>query len=427
MAITIRKSQQTIKNPAYFVSPAAPPSGDDIQAFIIQQLDSETGAVNETLQLEGTNLPFQPFSAPVRQQISKSYYPGGPRNRTPVVQVLGQIDDDVTVRGRFKSTKIYDVSRRREPVLISSILERFVREGHPCRFQLGNWIKYGFISSTVPKYRTDSEIEWEITLIISGDRNPVTGAEGREAENTAARVFASDKFSDVEALVEAFELEIDELRHELDPVIPPIVFELEREIAENEEPPETYDVAGRFSLQKYIDALREKQPIGDIVAAAQKAYTAWTAGLSAYNQTFNEIQAFVNEVDRTADKISSTLLFLENQRSRVYKIQTDLFSSYQDVKDSFPTFSKLNTWKNIGLISSALTDIQNSIKEAEDATRAAQVNAIRETYTARPGDTWQSIASHVLGSHDRWEEIKNLNRQTSGGDPIPRETILIPR
>ena len=67
------------------------PETPDILEFKISVLDPTSGAVTETLSLQGTHLPHQPFSNPVRQTVMKYYYPGGQANRVPTMQILSLI------------------------------------------------------------------------------------------------------------------------------------------------------------------------------------------------------------------------------------------------------------------------------------------------------------------------------------------------
>ena len=147
----------------------------DITELLIEQLDLDTGGVIESLVLEGTNLPHQPFMRSVRQDAVKYYYPGGPPDRRPTVQILGSMDEDVTLKGKLKATKIQGEQRRNDPTIISNIIERFTREGKPVRVQFGQWIKYAVIIQTTPQYHTDADIDYEIAFMILGDENPITG------------------------------------------------------------------------------------------------------------------------------------------------------------------------------------------------------------------------------------------------------------
>ena len=400
-------SQQTIHSPQYLANPRIRyKQGGDIIAFRIERLNPETGKVDEVLELGGTNLPHQPFIAPVRQQISKYYYPGGGKKRNAVTQVLGTIEDDVVLRGRFKSTKIYNTDLRDSPLVISQIISRFIEDGSPCKFQLGHWIRYGFIVESLPKYRTNADIDWEIRLMITGDINPIDGI-ARNLEQSAEGVFASGQIQDLSSQVEKFEEEIQEKIERLNNIVPPVVID-------------------DFSISGYLTELLKKSPIGGIVKVGQEVYDSWVDTMRVVQMVESEIDEFVSDIEQTSQKISAMLLFLEVQRGKIYSIQTRLFTSYQYVANSFDTFRKLESWRSIGTVGSVMNEIQQSIKESEDSVRISQLQSIKTTYVVKEGDTWQRISSRFFNDYSRWEDIKNLNPNDPNGDPIENSVILIP-
>ena len=406
---TIRNvSQQTIHTSEYLASPRISyRKGGDISIFRIERLNSETGTVEETLELGGTNLPHQPFIAPIRQQVEKYYYPGGPNKRNAVTQVLGTIEDDVVLNGRFKSTKIYNSQLRDNPLSISEIIRRFVESGDPCKFQLGHWIRYGFIIETMPKYRTNADIEWQIRLMITGESNPVTGIEENSTEITSEQVITADQIQDITAQAEKFEQDIQEKIKKLEGFIPDVT-------------------VTEFSISNYLTELLKKSPVGGIIDVGKNIYDSWIDTIKVVDEIEKEINKFVNDINQTSQRISAILLFLEVQRGKIYRIQTRLFSSYQRVTNSFNILVKLESWRSIGTTGSVLNEIQERIKESEDNIRLQQINSIKTTYVVKEGDTWQGISTRFFGVFSRWEEIKNLNPKNNLGDPVKNSVILIP-
>lgn len=408
---TFNVSQQVIHNSSYLSAPKIRyKKGGDISVFLIEKLNTETGDVDEFLELGGTNLPHQPFLAPVRQQISKYYYPGGPNDRNAITQVLGTIEDDVVLQGRFKSSKIYNSALRDNPLVISQIIERFVREGNPCRFQLGHWIRYGFIVESMPKYRTNADIEWQIRIMVTGNRNPITGEGDNSTSEQADQIIVSDQVQDITSQVEKFEQLIQEkVEEDLKGVIPPVAIE-------------------DFSISGYLLGLVNKTPVGNIVEVGKSLYSNWVDTMQVVNKVESEVEEFVNDIDRTSQKISAMLLFLEVQRGKIYRYQNKVFSSYQYVLNSFNTFIKLESWRNIGTVGSVQNEIQQRIKETEDAIRISQLQSIKTTYVVKEGDTWQKISSKFFRDYSRWEDIKDLNPNSKDvfGDPVKNSVILIP-
>ena len=180
------------KSPDFTYKPGKSDISPDVKEVLIEKLDPSTGSVSETLSLQGTHLPYQPFIHRVNQEVMRYYYPGGASNRTPTLQILGSKDDDITLTGMLRATKIQDIDRRTEPLTISNILERFVREGYACRISIGSWIKYGVLVEFTPEYHHDSWIDYSLRILVSGDRNPITGEESEGEESTIGRVFGTD-------------------------------------------------------------------------------------------------------------------------------------------------------------------------------------------------------------------------------------------
>lgn len=382
------------------------PDGKDINEFIIQTLDSDSGSVKETLTLSGTHLPFQPFSAQVAQEVEKFYYPGGQLNRIPTVHVLGSMDENVVIRGRFKATKIQDVDRRNEPLTISGILERFVREGNVCLFQLGNWIKYGMLVSTNPQYKTDSDISWEIEILVIGDKNPITGESLEEENEEVARVFSSDEAEDPTVLAEQIARTIDENRQELEgSYLPPVQ-------------------VNPFSIKAYLSGLLEKGPLGDVASVAQDVYDAYTGIMRVADSILDQIEEFASIVDKTSFEINKAVSQVSSLVSRMYSIQEDLFVSYARVSNNLSTFSRLGSFNTLGNLVNLSNSLLIDFNSIERNLRQEQIAFVFRSYVTKEGDTYQSIATRFYGNWDRWQELRDTNGlgELQGG-----EFLLIPR
>ena len=400
-------SQTPIKRSAsYSYKKKNYPQGPDINEFIISALDPQSGNVKETLTLSGTHLPFQPFVAPVSQEILKYYYPGGEAERTPVVQVLGSIDEDVILVGRFKATKIQDVNRRNEPLIISNILTRFVKEGNVCLFQLGDWIKYGMLRKSIPKYKTDSDIEWELHILVIGDKNPITG-EQQEQTNEIARVFSSDEVEDVTALAQQISLKIEESKNELEEVYLPKV-----------------DIVP-FSISAYLKELLLKRPQGDVATTAQAVYDAYVNITETVDNIITELEDFASKVERTSFEITRTIFQVQSQISRIYQVQEDLVAAFSEVSATLPIFKRLGSLNTYGNIINLSNNLLLDFKNTENSLRSEQFSSVQQTYVAKEGDTYQSISTRFYDTWQRWEELKNLNgygETLQGG-----EILIIPR
>lgn len=383
------------------------PETPDILEFKISVLDPTSGAVTETLSLQGTHLPHQPFSNPVRQTVMKYYYPGGQANRVPTMQILGSVDEDVVLRGRFKSTKIQDVNRRNEPLILRNTLERIVRQGNVCLFQLGDFIKYGVLMETRPAYKTDSDIDWEIRISVIGDKNPITGeALQQTTEQAISRIFSSSETEDPTAIADQIADEIDTNRRELEAsYLPPV------------------NIPTPFSVKAYLAGLLQKGPVGEIVSVGQTAYNSYLSMMRSVDNVLDIVEQVPDVVENVSFEISKAIQGLESNISRLYGVQEDVFVAYANVSGSLPAFTRLTAFNTYGNLLNLNNNLLLSYKDIEDSFRGRQFSRINMTYIANEKDTYQSLATRFYGSFDRWEEIKNINgyAELQGG-----EVLLIP-
>lgn len=378
--------------------------GRDINEFVISTLNPDTGNIQETLTLSGTHLPFQPVTTPVSQEILKFYYPGGQTKRTPTVQVLGSMEEDVVLTGRFKATKIQDVDRRNEPLIISDILKRFTEQGNVCLFQLGNWIKYGLIRQALPKYKTDADIDWEIRICVIGDKNPITGESLKEESNSIVRVFSSDEIEDTSALVDKITQQINENRQDTEKTYLPKIS------------------LTPFSIKSYLNKLREVEPIGEIVSVGEAVYDGYLFVIGTVDSVLDNLEEFSEIVEKTSFNIQKIALSIQSNISRLYKIQQDIFLAYNRVSSSFDAFTRLNAYNAIGNLFNLSNNLLLDLNNAQEAVRTEQFSSIQTVHITRANDTYQSISNKYYGTWERWEEIKNFN---TGSDTLQGGEVLI--
>jgi hypothetical protein len=182
------------------------PEGMTIEEFI-------DGKPNENpdgkILLIGSFLPLIPFEHGGRQQIVKDFYPG---NQEPVVQVLGARENDVTIKGVFKTKRFSDDSEKENSFAFASkaayqyqeLVEAMRRRGNVVKITLGNWVRYGFIEEGAFKLNRVSHIEYSISFSIMGRTMPknckmIDGADddlegpNNELINAAANALANTK------------------------------------------------------------------------------------------------------------------------------------------------------------------------------------------------------------------------------------------
>ena len=379
----------------------------DVTEFLIETLDAQNGSIKESLTLAGGHLPFSPFSHPVTQQVMKYYYPGGQANRVPTVQVLGSMDEEITLTGKLWATRIQDVSRRREPLIISNILERLVREGNVCRFTLGDWIKYGVLLEYNPEYTNDAALGYRIRLMVIGDKNPITGEEISGEEDTVARVFGTDTAQDFSQVAQEITNELLAEKADLEGTgyIPRI----------NVSP---------FSISGYLSRLVEGTPVGDIIDFGRSVYDGWVDIITTIDTVTTSAVNFSEQVERTAEDLQRQILLITSQISKIYAIQENLFVAVSKVDSSIDTFSRLLAWNTIGNLVSYTHRLQGNFSDLKKSTEREEIRNFREIYFTKGGDTLQSISAKFFGNSDRWEELGQIN-DIPVGDVLQEDTFLV--
>lgn len=408
--MAIRKYQESQVNlqrsPDFSYKPGIYDTSPDIKEFLIEKLDPQNGNVSETLSLQGTHLPHQPFIHPVKQDYIKYYYPGGQAQRTPTVQVLGSSDEDITLRGQFRATKIRDADRRTEPLTISKILERFVKEGNVCKFSLGDWSKYGMITEFYPEYRTDSWLDYSMTLMIMGDKNPITGLE-TEGDNPIARVFGTDEAEDFTQTAQTMANELLAQKNELETggYLPKI----------NVTP---------FSLSEYARLLGENTAVGEVVDFGTTVFQEWKDIVTSVDTATTAVVDFSENVEATLDDILATFELLKSQISKVYKVQENIFTSIARIDDTYSAYERLFAWNTAGNMIDYTNKLQGNFKDMERSVQRREISSFRTVYFTKPGDTLQNISTKFFGNPERWEEIGRLNL-IPVGSTLPEDTLLI--
>lgn len=163
-----------IENPLARQTPPAPPN-DYPDGFQIFEFDGDErlpgGEGREILNevsLSHNLTPHIPFSYSGGQRISKDYYPG---NSEPVMQVLGAIEEDITINGDLKDIN-YRTAHLGVSYEIMETLDRIRERGNLCRFVLGEWARYGYISNARFDIERKTRIKYELSLRIVGKNDP---------------------------------------------------------------------------------------------------------------------------------------------------------------------------------------------------------------------------------------------------------------
>ena len=348
----------------------------DVTELKIELLDLETGRAQETLQLRGTHIPFAPFQFAVSQQVEKFYYPGGPVDRRPTIQVLGAMDEDFTLRGRLKGSKLPSQASQDEPLQILKIMQRFVKTGQPCRLQIGFFIKYVTLRNLKAEYKLDSDIQYSLDVVVIGDYNPITGEQEEQQEKITAKIFETESDQD----------SIDETRAIIE---------------------EIRSLKNEATLFGFLD------PVLDTIQDVERTL----------NDAVDVVEEFAEEVEKTAQKIERTLLIVERLRSRLFRIQGRLHASVNKVKRAGNPQRLLNSFNVFALVERLINRSQLNLKKTEDNVKTQLISTINKTYVWKMGDTWPHISVMFYNTPDRAEELRLLNNSIER----PGTVVLIPK
>jgi len=137
----------------------------DFEVFVIDELEGPKKSVLlHNNQLPMDNLPFGG-----KQRIVKDFYSG---YSEPVVHVLGPQESDTTIHGKLKD-KRYPKNLDGVSLEVQKLIDSIRIRGNLCRFQLGEWERYGLIEESQFRLINNNEIEYELKLNIIGFTAPI--------------------------------------------------------------------------------------------------------------------------------------------------------------------------------------------------------------------------------------------------------------
>jgi hypothetical protein len=135
------------------------------EGFLIEELDGPKVKVR----LVGNMMPKIPFTYGGEQRMKKEFYAG---HSEPVHHILGPQESDTVLNGRlydkrYQASNLYGVSTE-----IAQQIDAIRIRGNLCRFVLGEWERYGFIKQTNFDMKKLSDLDYSITIDISGFNAP---------------------------------------------------------------------------------------------------------------------------------------------------------------------------------------------------------------------------------------------------------------
>ena len=358
------------------------------KGFLIQELAFETitedtitdpeGILSE-VRLIGNQMPKVPFTFGGEQRITKMYYPGEPE---PSTQVLGPTETDVMINGQLKDVRYPSSLLGREKgltgysVFIRDELDRIRYGGRLCRFTLGAWKRYGYISKTEFKIARESRMDYSLTLLIVS----------------------------INKLPTNLKIITDEVKN-----IPFKTSEDLRIISGN--------IMGILnSLPTYIPEPTLAERILNIVDQVARSINEVTGYVDSVFRRVGEIR---QSIDRALGLIDFT-----KNKVREMQIQLGLLDPFES---SASVEQKLNQAAFNTFMLSNSVSLNRTLLRFRNEFRAIADRLPQQVYLPIQGDTWPKIATKIYGSPDDWRLIAEYNNFDIC-EPVPiGERIEIPR
>lgn len=142
--------------------------------------------------------------------------------------------------------------------------------------------------------------------------------------------------------------------------------------------------------------------------------------------------AFNNLVNQVGDLATASTGDLRRLRAGVHQIKTgvlNLQTVYEDLKTDAAIQSSYaaatTDFDSYRLTSAAaMNEAASQIRKIDRATAIAERGSVKAFYTAKNGDTWESIATTFYGSASRAADIQKANSES--GPPVPSVLYVIP-
>lgn len=146
------------------------PYGEDFpEGLVFVEIIKGEEVVDTIVQLAGRFIPQVPFELGGTQAMAKEYYPGNPE---PTVQVLGARENNIPIKGSFKTSKFKDLSLRSAAEAYQQSIDDMRKRGNLIKLTLGEYKRYGFIEGAKFKVNTLQNIEYDIDFFVVGVNPP---------------------------------------------------------------------------------------------------------------------------------------------------------------------------------------------------------------------------------------------------------------
>lgn len=309
----------------------------------------------------------------IELRSERFYYPG---NSVPTRHVFGSKLEDFELEGRFSDA---DAGRGGAAKKVEEV-KSFLHDAQPVLITWGKLITgTGMLKSFSPSRESFGNVAWKLVVEVDEDLN-LDSASGKQPE--------PEKLADLtkqlrDAMAEAFG---DRRDQKSITTFPPSI---------------------DLGLSDTLDSL----------VSAVNTPVAWFVNLS--NQVVDLERATVGSIKRLRAGLHQAKTATLNLRA-AYEDASGESSLVSSSSDAQAQFSKRQCDTNAAIIASL-----DALRKLDRACAVAERKMVRSIWTARAGDTWESIAKAAAGSASKAASIQEANAVS--GLPNPGTKYVIPR
>ena len=333
----------------------------------------QLGGAKKELRLSGWNAPHgrarvKPILTPALKLRSVKYFYDG--NDEPTVHIFGTSQEPFALEGRFMDKD----GGQGFAVKMHQYVQDFVADKQVVKVLWRNLVAYtGVIEQYTPSIEAPEAIAWKIEFsVISNMFSAVSGKSQPEKVSPKEQADQLQKLID-EAWKQA-------------PMIPPTM---------------------KVSI---FDAL------SNMISGINKA-------ISSVNRAIDKInsyeQALVGDLRRLRASLGQLKTAVINAKQGFEDLKADVALQAGYAKDD------ASFWQNQTQTVASNTAILKLIAEMDRAAMRAEKGIVKTLYTAKLGDSWESIATSMMGSSSKASVLQQANKADSV--PIPGHLYVIPK